>query len=247
MTVEDNKQLQRLIRAYDLVAELGNDKDVYKSKRVSQFSDSIVVSYIVEETSAVFDLINDISLTVVDLANWGYLVRGAVTVGPLLHDKKHLVGPAMVTAYEMESQKARFPRVIVDRSVIAAARKYRVDRHTADEEEDYVRSFLAKDKDGWYFIDYISFNAVVAACGIDTWDYGDYLKRIAGIVERLLQHKDAGVREKGLWLHKRYLSALRATGNANQRFRAEYSELCHDIANLPRFTKLARQAKLPIA
>lgn len=37
-----------------------------------------------------------------------------VTVGDLLHTERHLVSPAMVKAYELESKVAKFPRVLLD-------------------------------------------------------------------------------------------------------------------------------------
>ena len=41
-----------------------------------------------------------------------------MTVGPLIHDAQKCFGPAMIDAYLMESQKASFPRVIIDQKVL---------------------------------------------------------------------------------------------------------------------------------
>lgn len=242
-TAADENKLRSLFKAYDLVSEFRDKEEVYRSKRVSQFSDSVVVSYHVQENSAVFDLIADVSLTVVDLANWGYLVRGAVTVGQLIHTEKYLLGPAMVRAYLMESKRAKFPRVIIDPQVFKVARKYRSNIHSADEEEEYVRSYTSKDDDGRYFLDYISFSGVVSACGIETHDYGNYLRRIGSMVERLLRHEDVGVREKGLWLRERYVRAIKNMRSAHPKFRTEYPDLLTDIADLKTFKRLARLAR----
>lgn len=108
-----------------------------------------------------------------------------------------------------------------------------------DEEESYVRSYLTKDDDDWNFIDYISFDAVVGTCGIDTEDYGDYLMRIGDVVGTLLQSADARICEKGLWLHKYYLTAIETMRKASTAFRREYPGLCADVADLPKFMKLA--------
>lgn len=133
---------------------------------------------------------------------WGYLVRGAVTFGALIHDKRYLLGPALVKAHLMESQEAIYPRVLIDPKVIEIGRKHRIDINSADDEEDYIGSFLAKDADRKFFIDYISFDRVVDACGTDVESYGEYLRRIGSITEKMLMHDKPGIREKGEWLHK---------------------------------------------
>lgn len=163
-TEKDAKALDRLVRAMDAIGDIGNGS-VQPSERITQFSDSVVLSYRVDEPSGAFLLINAMALTVVSLAARGYLLRGAVTVGDLYHTGAHVVGPAMVRAYKMESQIAVFPRVIIDPEVIAVARRYRNEDHTPDEEEEYVRAFMAEDDDGQLHFDYVSWNSVVA----DNW------------------------------------------------------------------------------
>src|SRR5205085_12463823 len=122
-TRTDPKVLHRLVSAMDALAEIGDDRSM-ESQRVSQFSDSIVVSYRVDETSGVFWLLMEMAWAVIDLAHRGYLLRGAVTRGPLFHSDRHVVGPAMVKAHLMESKVAEFPRVIVDPELLKLARQY---------------------------------------------------------------------------------------------------------------------------
>ena len=123
-TQDDAQALRRLVSAMDAIGEIA-DGSVYESQRVTQFSDSVVLSYRVDEPSGAFWMINAMALTVVSLAARGYLLRGAVTVGDLYHSAAHVVGPAMVRAYEMESRIAIYPRVIIDPAVIDVARRYR--------------------------------------------------------------------------------------------------------------------------
>jgi len=120
-TIENPSRIQEITDAIDHLAEIADETEFYPTQRVTQFSDSMVVSYAVHERSAVFELLNDIAFCLVDLVERGFLLRGAVTCGDLLHTKKHLLGPAMVRAYELESKCARFPRVIIDENVFIAA------------------------------------------------------------------------------------------------------------------------------
>ena len=101
--------LDALLGAIDHLYEIGSDdKDLYSSACATTFSDLSASSYGVREQSAVFNLLLDIAYAVIGLVNRGFLVRGAVTIGELVHTKKYLVGPAMVRAYEMESKEAKF-------------------------------------------------------------------------------------------------------------------------------------------
>ena len=243
-TASDPKALGRLINALNEIGSMG-DMPAFLSQRVTQFSDSVVLSYAVDEESGAFWMINEIALTVVSLVFQGYLLRGAVTIGQLYHNDRHVVGPAMVAAVEMESKVACFPRVIVDPDVIQLARHYRRDGHSAHEEEQYVRNFICEDADGQLFIDYISWNSVVAVIGANDEDYPEYLGRLSAMIETGLAHKDVRVVEKYLWLYPRYVEILKGFAKmpSDHPYRAQSLECCEAIATLPTFKKLARDAK----
>ena len=159
--------LDVLLNAVDRLYEIGDDKDLYASVSATTFSDSVVLSYAVREQSAVFFLLLDIAFAIIDLAVRGFLVRGAVTIGELIHTEKYLVGPAMVKAYEMESEEAKFPRVLLDPRLVEIARQAHAEHHDPEDEAAYVKLFMTKDSDGKHFIDYVSWDAVVRIAGMD--------------------------------------------------------------------------------
>lgn len=243
-TEDDPEELRRLIAAMDALAEIGGERPM-KSQRVSQFSDSIVVSYRVGETSGVFWLLVEMAWAVIDLAHRGYLLRGAVTRGPLFHSKRHVVGPAMVRAYLMESKEAKFPRVIVDPQLIELARQHRSEQHTPEEEEEYVRHFVKEDNDGRLFFDYVSWDSVVEYAGADDEAYGPYLARLSTVIEKGLRHEDPGVAAKYLWLHQLYRASLRrfASLPPNHPYRAQSYENCAIIEGLPTLAPEASAAR----
>lgn len=181
--------LARLVAAMDIVGGIGaSHKGVLKSQKVTQFSDSIVVSYKVSEPSAVFLLLNEIAFGVLDLAERGFLVRGGVTVGKLYHSKRHVVGPAMNEAYRLESKVAKHPRVLIDPKVLEVARAARRSEHSPDDEAGYVSDFMTRDTDGHYFFDYISWRSVVAITGGDNDLYADYLGCLSILIRDGLRH-----------------------------------------------------------
>lgn len=243
-TVRDPDALRRLIKALREIRKIDDD-GASGDHIVTQFSDSIVVSYRVTERSGVFWLLNSIALAVIELTNFGYLLRGAVTVGDLYHTSDHVVGPAMVRAYQMESKEAKYPRVIVDPEVISSARHYRSELHLPEEEEAYVRRFLTPDDDGRLFVNYISWESVVEVAGIDDDQYPRYLAQISKHLDTGLGHQDPRVLEKYLWLHGRYAQARQAFVDlpADHNYRTQSPEACHAIERLPTHASAATKAR----
>lgn len=244
-TASGEARLADLIDALNAVGAIGENDEDLSSQMVTQFSDSVVVSYTVDEESAVFRLLNSIAICVLDLVERGFLLRGAVTRGLLLHDEDHVVGPALVKAYEMESRQAIQPRIIVDPEILAVAREARAEQHDADEEEGYVRAHLSEGADGLLWIDYIRWKAVVAVIGGDNDLYPGYLRTIGAMVAAGLGQDEAGVLSKHLWLRERYLEAIDdfAPANVGEAYVAESPEVVADIRALPRFEAEAARAR----
>ena len=84
-----------------------------EGKEVTQFSDSIVISFPIDEESGVFNALLEILWVQINLVLRGMLCRGAVTKGKLIHTEKMLYGPAFINAYRLESNAALYPRVIL--------------------------------------------------------------------------------------------------------------------------------------
>lgn len=244
-TVRNDEILRSLLTAIDRLYDIGReDTDLYKTRCITTFSDSVVLSYAIHEQSAVFYLLSDIAFAVIDLAIQGYLVRGAVTVGELIHSERYLIGPAMVQAYQMESTLARTPRVLIDRKLIAIARKAHAEQHDGEHEARYVRAFMTKDQDGQYYLNYVSWKSVVETAGMDDDNYPYYLRDIGIIVQRGLGRAEAGVLSKYLWLHEQYIAAIEQFKKLGARhpYRLNHPENCAAIEGLPKFTKEAKIA-----
>jgi hypothetical protein len=103
-----------------LVYELSADKMIERElgdPRITYVSDCAIVS-----TEGTFDgfksLCNKLTKISTDLACDGMFVRGAITYGPLYHDKKFVFGSAYQRAYEVESTIADTPRIIIDDSAL---------------------------------------------------------------------------------------------------------------------------------
>lgn len=178
-----------------------------KSRRLSQYSDCVTISYRIDEPSSAYYLLSELQHLQIALAGRGFLVRGGVTVGPLVHDAGQLFGPAQVRAYELESTKAVYPRILVDDQVIEMARKSPAPHHNADDEERYLRGIVHTDFDKQLYIGYTTVKSIVDVAGADPEDYSGYIARVLKIVEEGLKSADPRILAKMLWLYSKYLEA----------------------------------------
>jgi hypothetical protein len=105
--------------------------------RFTSFSDNIVVSQTPDRIS-VLHLLGTLAAFQLASAGDGFLVRGGVTIGFINHDSASVFGPALNRAYELESELADVPRIIIDDGVLSSLEG---------------RPFFVKHEDGLDFID----------------------------------------------------------------------------------------------
>lgn len=206
--VADPAHVKRISGAFACVGEhLKTGIDRLASRRISQYSDCVTVSYKVTESSSAWTLLTDLQYLQIALVERGFLVRGGVSVGQLVHDESQLFGPAQVKAYELESKEAIYPRILVDKSVIKFGRQNPAPHHDGDDEEGYLRRLVSKDFDGRLYIGYTTWDSIVDVAGADSEDYPDYMRKVLKIVETGLQSKDPCTLAKTLWLYGKFLDA----------------------------------------
>jgi hypothetical protein len=125
------------------------------------FSDSIVRVrfYDVEyATGAVFQEVHGLLLAQSELAAENVLLRGGMTVGRVHLEGDMAFGPGFTRAYDLESQFANFPRIILGPEVFAALRadpRLVAEHHDIEDDVYYLRKFLERGDDGFWFVDYL--------------------------------------------------------------------------------------------
>ena len=139
---------------------LANEAFYYKLKQleISSFSDSIVISAPPDERFLVF-------LYVGSIANYylksGVALRGGIAVGSTYHKGNIVFGRGFISAYDLESKVAVYPRIVIDDSIVHQMN--REDREflasernsLADKFYQSVDKQLRRDLDGCYFLDFI--------------------------------------------------------------------------------------------
>ena len=184
-----------------------------QGKEVTQFSDSIVISFPAYLESGVFDALLEILQVQTSLAQKGYLCRGGVARGQLIHTPMLLFGPAMVEAHTLESKAALYPRVILDADIINVGVAAHAMHHLPRHETQRIMSLLERDLDGMYYIDYIT--RAQSELDDPELDYPGYLSQLRKIVTQGILGKDPSVAIKYKWLREKLVVPLReAKANA---------------------------------
>ena len=146
---------ETLLLVRDILSMDDTKFHISSSKTITQFSDSIVISFVVNEPNEVAMTLSDIQHIIVNFIVRGFLVRGGISYGKLIHTDKLVYGPGLVTAYYTESKAALFPRVILDKTVIKIAERFGGEVRTRNDESPF-ESMITKDSDEMYYIDYFS-------------------------------------------------------------------------------------------
>jgi hypothetical protein len=79
----------------------------------------------------------------------GYFARGGMTKGRLYHDHSTVFGPALVEAYRLESQIAKFPRIVIPRAVAADGTVY---AQQGTHWKNYFEERFLQASDGPFFL-----------------------------------------------------------------------------------------------
>lgn len=211
---DDEKKIDKVVSAYKAIRDIWDldkkaellDTSSSQSKKVTIFSDSIVVSFQVDEPSEVFYTLLELKWLIMRMLWHGILCRGAVSIGKFIHRNEYLFGPALVEAYLLESKAALYPRIILDRSVIDAGAKNSAVHHTNKMEREYVESLLEQDSDGMYYIDY--FFKAQSELDDPEYDFPQYINNLGDIIRKGLMASShaskADLRIKYSWMRERY-------------------------------------------
>jgi hypothetical protein len=84
--------------------------------RISTFSDNIVITQAITDKTP--RLLTLLAFQQIAVAMSGFLLRGGITVGDVVHDDECVFGPGLNRAYELESKIAYYPRFALDRGVV---------------------------------------------------------------------------------------------------------------------------------
>jgi len=145
------------------------------------------------------------------LIDKGLLLRGAVTFGDMERSYGVLFGPGLISAYELERDHAQYPRIIVDKRLIASLRNNSLlRRYSYEREMRLLSNCIRLDDDGLVFIDYLGF--MRGALKSDLLSYHNLVETHKKLIEKNLIKFEGNRRvlSKYLWLRKYHNAVIRA-------------------------------------
>jgi hypothetical protein len=173
------------------------------SKRITQFSDSIVISFSVKERGEIFNLISDIHFLVKRFIKHKILCRGGIAYGKLIHDDKFVFGPGLISAYLAESKAAMYPRIIMDNTILRFASKYPDNEHNSGEWElGAIGTMISQDSDDMFYIDYFE-KAKSDNFPLDTTEE-DYYNGLKEIIETNISNHLPDIKVKYGWMRNKF-------------------------------------------
>lgn len=207
--VDDEIKIAVIADAINLIRDvLDIDRpEKRKDKTVTQFSDSIVISFPTNETSGVFYSILEILWVQMGLLQKGIVCRGAMTRGKVIHTPRLLFGPAMVEVYNLESKAALYPRVILGQAILDVGALSHASHNRPEDEVESILGLLARDTDDMYYIDYIE--GAQSELNDPVLDYPIYLRNLQSVIAKGLDARDVTVKIKYQWMRSRFQSHLK--------------------------------------
>lgn len=151
VSYQDELEFERLNRDMRFIQRLQSENykapygSAYLGMEFSLFSDSIIISYPADGPGNAFNILLEIAYICLELVGMGYLLRGSITVGPLMHEGSICFGPAMNEVVDLE-KKANYPRILVDYKVIVRGIQCPGKANDNQMEEEYLNKLIKKDR-----------------------------------------------------------------------------------------------------
>lgn len=174
-------------------------------RTVTQFSDSIVISFRVA-LNELFSTFIDIQHIIFNFFRYGFLIRGGISYGKIIHTDKTIFGPALNCSYYMESKEAIYPRVLVHSKIIDYLKSNQNDFEFEDKSK-YILELISKDdSDGKHYIDFLE-NVIENFDKLEQ-DYLNYLICVSKTISTGLENTQDKVLKKYEWLAEKYDQAV---------------------------------------
>jgi hypothetical protein len=167
-------------------------KDKYYSNAViTQFSDSFIISREKSSEYSMRSLVLDACFIWIWGIYFGFIFRGAITYGKIIHNSDIVFGPDFITAYKIESNLAIYPRIVIDPKIINDIFKT----------DEVLKKIIKQDFDRILYVDTFS--------GLDYIFKTEKSKNIildilARLINDGLKSNDLTISCKYGWLEKKY-------------------------------------------
>ena len=123
------------------------EKSPTPNKQVTHFSDLIVISFPADEFESFYGELFDLLIICSNCITHGFLVRGTVIYGEIVHTSDIIFGPGLVEAYETEKSRVITPRITIEKTIVQDLLESK--KSVLD-----IFDIVSVDEDGEYYLDY---------------------------------------------------------------------------------------------
>ncbi|MCP4177483.1 MAG: hypothetical protein GY756_06935 [bacterium] len=174
---------------------------VSKTKIVTCFSDLIVISISTNEIEFFAHEIMDLNYLMYNSIVHGFLIRGAIVYGNLIHTKNQIFGPALIKGYKYERDISKFPRIIIERSIVEDILDYTGNSNNPDFSS--FKNSVRIDNDGHHYLDYFK----TAREAVD--NLAQFIKYVKCFTELMISIADNPLLEnKYNWLNDHFIDMV---------------------------------------
>jgi hypothetical protein len=201
----NDKHIAKIKTAIKLIRKAYGTLNKNQERMITQFSDSIIVSFLIKEKGEVAYLLSKTQQLLKKLITIDIVCRGGIAKGNLIHNHTSLIfGQSLIDAHEAESKIALYPRVILTKSIIdLGIENYGYHpANDADYESTEINSFLSIDFDGFYYIDYFKTESFFQLSMKDNI----YLNKLCNFIanQLILNVSIPHVKQKYEWMKSKY-------------------------------------------
>jgi hypothetical protein len=191
--------------------------DIPVSRKVSQFSDSIFISFLPDDEPKEFGyLLGELLYLHVDLAKHKILIRGGIAFGPMVHTDEIIFGPALVHAFKLESMAASSPRIILPQSL------YQVDSEFKNLvvkpwDKNKLFGLLSLDEDDFYYLDYFDkCQKPELGVFVEDKEYIQHLESMRDLIIEGLKTTNPGIYSKYGWMKSKWNKTVQKYHSAKE-------------------------------
>ena len=166
----------------------------------SIFSDSVIISAPFPD-SPIFPVITQIGYVCFLLLGIGILIRGGIVIGRMFHKGNNAIGQGLIDAFEIESNQAFYPRIVITQKVAECLDKDIAIAHAHSIIPSSISKFYRQDADGCKYVD------ILHACSYYKFKKreNDYITHLGDIRQELIRRlveseSNKKHHQKAIWL-----------------------------------------------
>jgi len=205
--VDNEEYIFLLYKTFERISDLMSVNELpdnaAPSRQVTQFSDSIVISFKIEESAKELRyLLEELLFLHIDLLRKGILMRGGISYGPLIHTNNVLFGPAMVQAYKVESLAANGPRIILPKSLTSLNENL---SENLKQQTQNLNELISLDEDDFFYLDYFDkCQNPELNLFVDDSEYIEHLANMRKVIVGGLKNSQPNIYNKYGWMKTKW-------------------------------------------